>query len=1065
MEKEKFIKVHKTLGTLNILILLVAGVVLFGWMFNITLFKSILPSFYPMNPLSAFLFLLSGSALFFINTKNPKIKPQIGIWIASVIILVAAVRIVGFLGFDVEIDRILFTGKLGSSRMVLDTTVSFLLVGLSLFFIEKRKTLLIPSQIFATIVFLISFFTIIGYVYAPSSLNKVTTQVPMAVHTAVTFLLLSVAILLSRYQEGFVSVIMHRNIGGAIFRQLLSIAIVLPIVVALIRYSEEKADLSRYSFGTPSLTICLIAITFFLIWILARKLNRVDEKRKLGFSELTKLKNDFADSEIKYRNLVNNAGVMMYTISLDGKISFVSNKTCEVSGYSSSQLLGLPFTKFISQDCISEVIKYHRRQVNNLIKEFTLKFKIKTSSNKYKWIEQTTVLLFDNDKVLGFQCIAKDISETKAMEEILKKYENELIVNQERLQSILDNAASMIYIKDLDGKYVLTNKKFKSFYNINDNQVVGGTDFDFENLVQAQRFKDTDLQVLATGNPVELEEIIETVNGKFNMFIVKFPLLDAMGKINGISGIATDITQRAKYREELIHAKKIAEDAKKMQEQFLANMSHEIRTPMNGILGMTSLLLETKLTDEQTDFAKTIKKSSDNLLVIINDILDFSKITAGKLTIEQIDFNLLEVLENIKAIFSHKIKSKGLALKINTADSVPTVLNGDPYRLNQILVNLVGNAIKFTQQGIITVNISMANTSSDKNILNFEVQDTGIGINTDKLNDIFESFTQGSIETSRKYGGTGLGLAITKQLVELQDGNISVESKINSGTTFKFSIPYSNKVSTKTVFFVGDDLKNYKTIFKGKKFLVAEDNEINQKVIRQVILKAGGSVDIANNGLEAVKMLKINNDYHLIIMDLQMPEMDGYAATKYIRNVMQLSIPIVAMTASALKDEKAKCIQMGMDDYLSKPFNFSFIYKRLNALLNENSNEAVAPPEEESTSNLLFDLSMLEEMDDDEYVEEILSLFLETMPIELNALTVAIAANELNEVYVIAHKIKSSVGLLKARVLLNTITEIETKARNGEANGLDELLTIASKAFNNIEMPLKARLNILTKIA
>ena len=206
---------------------------------------------------------------------------------------------------------------------------------------------------------------------------------------------------------------------------------------------------------------------------------------------------------------------------------------------------------------------------------------------------------------------------------------------------------------------------------------------------------------------MELEEIIEMPDGKHNILIIKFPLLDAQNKVYGISGIGTDITERVRYQEQLIQAKKIAEDAKKLQEQFLANMSHEIRTPMNGIQGMTDLLLETQLNDEQNDFATTIKRSSDNLLVIINDILDFSKIQAGKLTIEKIDFKLNEVVENIRAIFKHRIHEKGLTLELNVDEAVPATLNGDPYRLNQILVNLVGNAIKFTHSGGINISISI----------------------------------------------------------------------------------------------------------------------------------------------------------------------------------------------------------------------------------------------------------------------------------------------------------------------------------------------------------------------
>ncbi|MEO6406326.1 MAG: PAS domain S-box protein [Ferruginibacter sp.] len=1059
MGKEDFIQVRKTLGVLNLLIIFVACMVLSGWLFDIVLFKSILPSFSPMNPLTALLFLLSGISLFLLNSKDAPAQYRAGKLLAIVIILIALTRLVGFIvGYDIKIDRILFTKKLATNRMVLHTAINFLLVGLSLFFMDKRKSLLVPSQIFASVAFLISLLTIMGYVYAPGTLNKVAVQIPMAIHTACTFMLLTLALVLSRYQDGFVSVIMQKNIGGAIFRKLLYISVVLPFMVAILRYSEGKADLSKTEFGTPLLVISIVVITFFLIWLIARKLNQADKKRQEGYAELISLKNELADNETKYRNLVDNAGVMMYTVTLRGIVTFASNKSYDVTGYTASEFTGMHYSQCIDKDYYSEVKENHSRQVLNARKETTIEFCIITKNGESKWIEQTTVLLFENDIPSGFHCIAKDITETKEMQEILKKYELQLVQNQERLQSILDNASSMIYIKDLEGKYILTNKRFKEFYDLKDDALLGRTDFDIASMVQAQRFKDTDARVLTTGKPVELEEIIDTGFGKFNMLIVKFPLLDVQGKIYGISGIATDITERAKDREQLIQARQVAEDAKKMQEQFLANMSHEIRTPMNGIQGMTNLLLETELNEEQKDFAKTIKKSSDNLVVIINDILDFSKITAGKLNIEEIDFNLDEVIHNIRAVFRHRIKDKGLTLQMNMNENVPAILNGDPYRLNQVLVNLVGNAIKFTQSGSIIIDISVAGTSFKKTVLNFSITDTGIGIKPDRLIDIFESFTQGSIETSRKYGGTGLGLAITKQLLELQNGTIAVKSQINCGTTFEFSIPYNHNISNTPVFFAGENLKNYKTLFTGKKFLVAEDNEINQKVIRQVLQKAGGIVDIANNGLEAIALLKENKNYHLIIMDLQMPEMDGYAATKYIRNVMQLSIPIVAMTASALKDEKLKCMEIGMNDYLTKPFNFSFIYKRINLLLNETNANTVVPAEHKMVSEALFDLSILEEMDDDEYVEEILTLFLNNTPTELLALKAAAEEDEAGNIYTIAHKLKSSVGLLKANALLQLITQIEDIARTGSTEEISGLVESAFRAYEKIEGPLQKHL-------
>ncbi len=603
---------------------------------------------------------------------------------------------------------------------------------------------------------------------------------------------------------------------------------------------------------------------------------------------------------------------------------------------------------------------------------------------------------------------------------------------------------------------LVTNEQFKETFNVSDDNAIGKTAFDFANPEQAKRFTDYDNEVIRTCKHVELEEIIEMPDGKHHFLITKFPLLDAQNKIYGLSGIGTDITERVRYEEQLIEAKKIAEDAKKLQEQFLANMSHEIRTPMNGIQGMTDLLLETNLNEEQNDFTKTIKRSSDNLLVIINDILDFSKIQAGKLTIEKIDFKLIEVVDNIKAIFRQRVQERGLTFRFDIDQNVPATLKGDPFRLNQILVNLLGNAIKFTPGGGITINVSIQKQTPEEAVLDFSISDTGIGIQPDKINEIFESFTQASAETSRKYGGTGLGLAITRQLLELQGGSISVKSKINMGTTFKFSIPYHYSHTNNPAVFAGNELKNYRSLLKGKKFLVAEDNEVNQKVIRHVLQKAGGHVDMANNGLEAVSFLKKSTSYNLIIMDLQMPEMDGYTATKYIRNEMNLSIPIIAMTASALKGEKTKCLAIGMNDYMSKPFDVSNLYKRISELLNEEPTKPLLIMETKTTTNEnLFDLSLLQEMDDNEYIAEILTTYLDNTPGELRELQKACSDIQFDAIYKMAHKLKGSAGLLYANGILRILSKIEEFAKAENKEGMQVLAQQAFDEFKKIEAPLK----------
>jgi signal transduction histidine kinase/ActR/RegA family two-component response regulator len=402
-----------------------------------------------------------------------------------------------------------------------------------------------------------------------------------------------------------------------------------------------------------------------------------------------------------------------------------------------------------------------------------------------------------------------------------------------------------------------------------------------------------------------------------------------------------DITRRKKIQEHLEKAIFEAQAAKQMQEQFLANMSHEIRTPMNGIKGMTDLLLDTPLSQKQQELAGTIKSSANNLLVIINDILDFSKIKAGKLNIEKIDFCLRDVLNNIASIFEHKIKKKGLRLHIELSPDIPVRLTGDPYRLNQVLINLVGNATKFTEHGHIQVRVDVQKRTEQEIILSFTVTDTGIGISAESLPHIFESFSQAGEGGNHRYGGTGLGLTICKQLLHLQRGNITATSTRGVGSTFSFHIPYgyndtplSAESSAPAV-----PIRDYSNLLAGRRFLVAEDNEINQRLIDYVLTRAGGTVQLAGNGVQAIDYLRDDKAFDLIIMDLQMPEMDGYETTEYIRNHLQMSTPIIAMTATAMAGEQLQCLRSGMNEYMTKPFEFADLYKKIAVLLSYGHSE------------------------------------------------------------------------------------------------------------------------------
>ncbi|MDQ0658934.1 PAS domain S-box protein [Paenibacillus sp. W2I17] len=625
------------------------------------------------------------------------------------------------------------------------------------------------------------------------------------------------------------------------------------------------------------------------------------------------------ESRQRYRSLFEHNPAAVYSLNLEGKYSAVNSKLV--------QMLDIPRNKLIGQSFLSNLdkceVQYGKRYFE-MVKQGEPQYyetRIVNSSGRKIEVSVTNVPIIVDKEMVGVYGIVSDITERKEYTERIQE-----LSKQHEL--ILNTVTEGIYGLDADGITMFMNPaavsmfgyEAKEFIGKNSHPIIHHTRADGSHLPQEEC--PIHMTVLDGQRRSIKEDVFWRKDG--SSFLVQYqvtPIIE-QGQIQGAVVVFNDVTGER----EIVRAKETAELAAQAKSEFLSMVSHEIRTPMNGIVGMTELLIGTDLSEEQREYAEIIRDSGDALLNILNDILDFSKLESGKMALAYEPFALRKMLEQVAELFKPRADEKHLEIRYRLNPSIPEFMVGDAIRIRQILVNLVGNALKFTDQGSIDVNVDIIKgRKPEDSVLDFAVQDTGIGIPADKLDQLFQSFSQLHPVINRKYGGTGLGLVISKRLVEIMGGSISVESIEGEGSTFRFAVPAASvdasAEQTASQFHHDRTRQSDKVAMR---ILVAEDHPVNRKILREYLEKLGYQADVCTNGVEAIDAIS-QNAYDIVLMDIHMPVMDGLKATDLLhRLIPQDRIPpIIAVTGNAKREDKEACLEIGMRDFISKPVMLS----------------------------------------------------------------------------------------------------------------------------------------------
>ena len=775
-------------------------------------------------------------------------------------------------------------------------------------------------------------------------------------------------------------------------------------------------------------------------------------------SDFKKTQESLYISEFRYRRTIEFAGDLIYRVKTDLNIAYINPFMERVIGLTDDLTQQEAPFSWVKDTFRTEIVAQMQAQIAERSPVIYQEFPILTLQGEEMWIGQNLNLIVAPDgSVLELMAFARDITDRVVSDSRLQE-------TSIRLSALVENLQSGVIVEDVNHHLALINEKMCQMFEIQVpvSDILGKACAECVAYLKP-KFKYPSMfesYILEKNLSKDVATDIEWEMSDGKVYSCDFVPIHAEGKYMGALWQFRDVTEQHIQAQKMRDAQERAEASSKAKEIFLAKMSHEIRTPMNAILGMVGLLHNTHLTGKQKSHLDAVKISAHNLLTIINDILDVSKIESGLFTLEYIGFNINQLIELSLSSLSYMAASKSIALNVFIDPRISPILIGDPVRINQILLNLVSNAIKFTLEGSVTLRCEMRTQTDTHCEIECKIIDTGIGIESSKLEAIFEIFTQEDESTTRKFGGTGLGLSISKQLVEMMDGNIKVQSQKGKGTTFSFGLELKKGTEA--------DVPNeaisqtaYRSL-RGVKALLVEDNTMNQFLATAILESWQVAVEIAENGEVALEKLRTKK-YDIVLMDVQMPVMGGVEATRHIRETLKMDIPIIAVSANALKGDREKYLAAGMNDYVSKPFEQEVLFKKMAELLGNVHDElerqekplTEANPQPLTVSMLaeqLYDLSKLRATSrgNEAFVQRMIRLFLEQIPDSLNQLNEAYRKGDLDKVRSISHQIKPTIDALSIHQLKAEVRLLEKYAEEGTR--LEELGILMEKINQIMQM-------------